>query len=791
MLKNYILSAFRNLRRNKLFFGLNILGLAIGMCGSILIFLWVQDEMSYDRFNKKADAIFRLTVKGYNEEVATSPVGLGPALPAELPEVEAATRFTFSDPKVLSFRDHRFMETGIGYADSNFLQVFNYPLLTGSPKEVLSRKDGILLTERSAKKYFGNEDPLGKSMRMDNQRSYVVTGILKDVPRNSHLQFDFLLPMSIMDERERNDNGYWRNFIYFTFLRLQETAANDPGRLHRLEQNMVTIFKKHETGIEVKFLLQRLTDIHLHSRLVMDVAGQGNIQYVHIFSWVALFILLIACINFMNLSTAISGTRAKEVGLRKTVGALRYQLVGQFLGESLLLSFIAMLLGVGLVLVMLPMFNELTGKQIGVQFLSGPRILGIISVAAGVGLLAGIYPALALSAFQPVKVLKGLKVLHPGRSYFRNGLVMLQFTISIVLMVGTVVVYQQLQFIHHRDIGYKKENLLYIPIPQIGDMKKNAEMIDVALSKYPGIVSHTVVSDLPTDLTSGDPDVQWNGKDPKQQTIFSMLGGDENFIATFGMHLVAGRYFSRGFAGDQHNFVVNETALKVMGLTPASALGKRINYSGQEGSIIGVLKDFNFKPVHQAVAPLLLMKGWMRGYLYEVVRTTPAAVETVLPLVRKAFDAVYEGYPFSYGFVDQDLSRLYTTDQRMGQLITVFSVLSIIVSCLGLFGLSAYTTQRRFKEIGVRKVLGASVACIVQLLTREFLGPVVLAALIAFPVAYWVMGNWLSAFAYRISIQWWVFAVAWMGAVLIAVVTVSLQAAKAALVNPVLSLRME
>ena len=791
MFKNYILSAFRNLRRHKLFFGLNILGLAIGMSGSILIFLWVQDELSYDRFNKKADTIFRLTVKAGNEEVATSPIGLGPALPVELPEVEAATRFLLSDQKVLSYRDHRFVEAGIGYADSNFLQVFNYPLLTGSPKEALSRKDGILLTERSAKKYFGNEDPVGKIMQLDNLRSYVVTGILKDPPHNSHLQFDFLLPMSIMDEHERSDNGYWRNFVYFTFLRLPQTAANDPGKLHRLEQDIVTIFKKHETGIDVRFLLQRLTAIHLHSHLILDVAGQGNIQYVRIFSWVALFILLIACINFMNLSTAISGTRAKEVGLRKTIGALRYQLIVQFLGESFLLSFLAMLLGVVLVSVLLPMFNELTGKQIGMQFLSGSRIVGIIGVAAVVGLLAGIYPAVALSAFQPVKVLKGLKVLHPGRSYFRNGLVMLQFTISIVLIVGTVVVYQQLQFINHRDIGYKKENLLYIPIPQIGDMQKNAERIDVALSKYPGIVNHSIVSDLPTDLTSGDIDVQWNGKDPKQQTTFSLLGGDENFIATFGMHLIAGRYFSNNFAGDQHNFVVNETAMKVMGLNPASALGKRITYSGQEGSIIGVLKDFNFKPVHETVAPLLLMKGWMRGNLYEVIRTTPATAGTLIPLLQKSFDAVYEGYPFSYGFVDQDLSRLYTTDQRMGQLITVFSVLSIMVSCLGLFGLSAYTTQRRFKEIGVRKVLGASVAGIVRLLTLEFLGPVVLAALIAFPLAEWVMANWLSAFAYRISIQWWVFAVAWIGALVIALVTVSFQATRAALVNPVVSLRMD
>jgi len=791
MFKNYFKTALRSLLRHKLFSGLNILGLAIGMCVSLLIFLWVQDELSYDRFNKNADAIYRITLKAGSLEAATSPLGLGPALHEELPEVEAATRFLLSDEKVLAYGDRRFKEAAIGYADSNFLRMFNYPLVKGSSGEALSRKDEILLTESTAKKYFGNDDPIGKTMRLDNQSSYVVTGVLKDVPRNSHLRFDALLPMSIMEEHERKSNSYWGNFIYYTFLKLQETAANDPTMLHRLEQRMPAVFKSHQTGMDPLFFLQRLTDIHLHSHLLLDVAGQGDILYVRIFSWVALFIILIACINFMNLSTAISGTRAKEVGLRKTIGALRHQLIAQFLGESLLLAFIALSVGLGLARLLLPLFNELTGKTMGMQFLSFSHIAGAMGIAAAVGLLAGVYPSLVLSAFQPVKVLKGLKVLHPGRSYFRNGLVVLQFTIAIVLIAGTVVVYQQLQFIRHRDIGYNKDNLLYIPIPQLGDMQKNARTIDDAMSRYPGIVNHTIVSDLPTDLTSGDLDVQWDGKDIKQQTVFTLMGGDENMVATFGMHLIAGRYFSKNFAGDENNYVVNETALKVMGMDPASALGKKIKYSGREGNIIGVLKDFNFKPVHQPVAPLLLMKGWSRGYLYELVRTTPANVETILPLMQKTFNAVFEGYPFSYGFVDQDLSRLYTTEQRMGRLANIFSILSILVSCLGLFGLSAYTTQRRFKEIGVRKVLGASVPGIVQLLAREFLGPIVIAALIAFPLAGWIMNNWLSAFAYRISIHWWVFAVSGIAALLIALVTVAFQAVKAALVNPVLSLRAE
>ncbi|MEC5145891.1 ABC transporter permease [Chitinophaga sp. 212800010-3] len=791
MLSNYFKTAWRSLRHHKLFSALNILGLTLGMSSAILIFLWVQDELSYDRFNADAEDIYRVIVRGAGKEAATAPFAFGPALQEELPEVLAAARFTPADQKVLSYRDRQFSETGIGYADSNFLQVFNYPLVKGSPQEALSRKDGILLTERAAAKYFGNDDPLGKMMMLDNQGSFMVTGVLKNIPRNSHLQFDFLLPMSVREEKERNDNSFWNNFTYFTFLKLRKNAADAPGKIQQLQQKVLAVYKKHTPQVEATFELQPLTDIHLRSHYIMDVAGQGNIQYVHIFSWVALIILVIGCINFMNLATAISGARAKEVGLRKTIGAQRYQLALQFLAESLLLCFTALVLSLVLVWLILPVFNDITGKEVNLLFLSGSRIAWLLAITVVVGLLAGGYPALVLSSFKPVNVLKGMKTFHPGKSYFRNGLVVLQFTISIVLIIGTIVVNQQLQFIHHRDIGYNKENLLYIPIPQMGDMQKSARLIDETLSRYPGITDHTIVSDLPTNLTSGDVDVHWAGQQPGRQVVFSLLGGDEHLISAFGMHLIAGRYFSKDFAGDEHNYLVNETALKTMGLTPTAALGKTITYSGHVGTIIGVLRDFNFKPIHQPVDPLLLMKDWSRGNLYVVVRTTPATLKAILPLVQKSFGSVYQGYPFTYGFVDQDLSRLYVAEQHMGRLINVFSLLSILVSCLGLFGLSAYTAQRRFKEIGVRKVLGASVAGIVRLLAGEFLLPVAIAGLIAFPLAAWVMTRWLAAFAYRIPLHWWFFLVAGTGALIIALITISFQAIKAALVNPVQSLRSE
>jgi putative ABC transport system permease protein len=792
MLKNYLKTALRQLTRNRLFSALNILGLATGLCGSIFIFLWVQDELSYDRGNPQAGDIFRSTVIDGTLHAATSPLGMAPYLQRTLPVVKQGVRFSFDDPQMMVYRDKRFLEKRIYFADSNFQQLFNFPLVKGDAAHIFRAKDEMLITESTAKRYFGDKDPLGERMRLESQKDFVVTGVLKDLPANSHLQFDFLLPFANVRDQE---TSYWNNFIYYSYLRLDHSAAASPAAVARLEQAMDKAYKRNgRSEFSPQFKLQRLTEIHLGEHYMADVPGGGSLQDVRIFSLVAIFILVIACINFMNLSTALSSRRAKEVGLRKTVGASRGQLIAQFLGEAVFLAVLALGLGLLLVVALMPLFDQLTGKDFTIGALDGSRMLLLFGVAVFAGLLSGSYPALALSAFQPVKVLKGLKVFQGGKAYFRNGLVVFQFAIAIVLIVGTLVVYRQLRFIRDRDMGFDKSNLLYVDIPQVGGqegMQQGAKRIAAGVAGERGVISQTVMGDLPTYLASGDPDVHWPGEDPKAYNIVPLLGVDEHTLDVFGMHLLAGRYFSKAYGSDDSAVVLNEAALKLMHMTPVTAVGQTIRYNDRPYSVVGVVKDFNFKPVQFAVEPLVLLDHYWRGSDFLVVKTAPGATASVIAALKKQFALAYPQNIFDYGFVDKDLEALYTTEQQMGSLFNVFSVLAIFISCLGLFGLSAYTTQRRFKEIGVRKVLGASVGGIVRLLAREFLLPVLVATLIAFPVAGWAMSKWLHGFVYRIGLEWWFFAVAGILALLIALGTVGFQSLKAATRNPVKSLRTE
>jgi putative ABC transport system permease protein len=792
MLKNYLKTALRQLTRNRLFSTLNILGLATGLCGSIFIFLWVQDEYSYDRGNPQPDDIFRVTVIDGSLHSAEVPLGMGPFLQRTLPVVKQGVRFSAADPHMMVHGDKRFLEKRIWFADSNFQQLFNFPLVKGDAQHIFQSKDEVLITQSTAKRYFGDKDPMGERMSLQGQKDFVVAGVLKDLPANSHIQFDFLLPFAYVRDQETTA---WNNFVYYSYLRLEHSAAVNPAAVAQLEQNMNSAYKQNgRSEFSPLFKLQRLTGIHLGEHYMADVSGGGSLQDVRIFSLVAIFILVIACINFMNLSTALSSRRAKEVGLRKTVGASRAQLIAQFLGEAVFLAVLALGLGLLLVVALMPLFDQLTGKDFTIGVLGGSRMLLLFGVAVVAGLLSGSYPALALSAFQPVKVLKGLKVFQGGKAYFRNGLVVFQFAIAIVLIVGTLVVYRQLRFIRDRDMGFDKSNLIYVSIPQTGGregMQQGAKRIAEGLAGERGVLSQSVMGDLPTYLASGDPDVKWPGEDPRAYNIVPLLGVDEHTLDVFGMHLLAGRYFSKAYGSDDSSVVLNEAALKLMHMTPATAVGKTIRYNDQPYSVVGVVKDFNFKPVQFTVEPLVMIDHYWRGSDFVVVKTAPGATTSVIAALKKQYALAYPQNVFDFGFVDKDLEALYTTEQEMGSLFNVFSVLAIFISCLGLFGLSAYTTQRRFKEIGVRKVLGASVGGIVRLLTREFLLPVLLATLIAFPVAAWAMSKWLHGFAFRIGLEWWFFAIAGALALLIALGTVGFQSLKAASANPVKSLRSE
>ncbi|SFD76571.1 ABC-type antimicrobial peptide transport system, permease component [Chitinophaga sp. CF118] len=796
MFRNYLKTAFRNLIRHKLFSALNIIGLATGMACSILIFLWVQDERSYDRFNANADHIYRVTAHLMDLSVAVTPLPMGVTAKKEIPAVKMATSISHLH-SIITIGHQKFDDKNIYYADSNFLRMFSFPVAHGDPATMLTRPDEIVMTESAAKKYFGsNENAMGKVIRVENNAGgapLTVSAILKDVPHNSHLQFDLLLPQQ-QYEKNRNANEAWGNFDVYNYLWIEEHADGSPAAIASLEKQVTSMHDRNDNShTKSTYRLQALTDIHLRSNLFMDVAGNGNNQYVIVFSLVAIFILLIACINFMNLSTAISGQRAKEVGLRKTVGAQRFQLVFQFLSESLLLSFIALVISIGLTFLLLPLFNELAAKAISINLLNFKIIGSLLATAVAVGVISGSYPALFLSSFKPVKVLKGVKNLHGRTNYFRNGLVILQFSISVILIVSTLVVYNQLQYIRHRDIGFDKDNLLYTQIPDAGNFGKNAETIKTSLSQQSQLTEHTLISHLPTDLPTGQK-LDWPGMDQQILLIAPVMWVDENFIRVFGIQLLAGRFFLKDDLADKRNYVVNETTLKRMGMSLSTAIGKKIKVSDNEGEIIGVVKDFNFKPVQKNIEPLILKKydGYANGVTgFVVVKTTAANTDRNMKAVRKLLQPLFPDFPFLQGFINEDLARLYITEQRMGKLFNIFSVLSVIISCLGLFGLATFATQKRIKEIGVRKVLGASAAGIVAMLTKDFIKLVAVALIIAFPVSWLLMNKWLDNFAYQIDISWWMFVVAGGIAIFIAFLTVSYQSVKAALANPVKSLKTE
>lgn len=789
MFKNYLLSAIRSLKKFRLFTFLNVFGLASGMACSILILLWVQDELSYDKFNNDTAHTYRLVANVSGSDAAVTPPPVVMAMKQQMPLVKNITRLVPLNATV-TVGNQKFAEKSLQYADPNFLQMFNYPLLQGDKNSVLSRPDGAVITEAAAVKYFGKGNAIGKVLHVDNSitgNNYVVTGVLKNLPHNSHLQFEVLLPI---DYYNKDNGNVWDNFSVYSYVQLAAFVKATPALIAGLEKQINKIYKLNDkSNTKTSFTLQPLTDIHLHSRFLMDVAGQGNSQNVTIFLLIAVFILVIACINFMNLSTALGAQRAKEVGLRKTIGAMRFQLVAQFISESLLVSLLSLVIGIAIAWLLLPVFNIISFKAITIDLLDVKIIGELLLLAIFVGVVSGSYPAFFMSSFKPVAVLKGLKPINGQRSILRSGLVIVQFSISVILMVSTLVVNSQLKFIRNRDIGFNKQNLLYMQMPQTGDLQSNYSAIKAAMQQQNGLTNYTRINSLPTNLENGSSQVIWPGKDPKQQILFPQIVIDDNFIKVFGMQILAGRSFDDNLKTDEGNYVLNETSVKVMGMTTATAVGQKISFNGSEGTVIGVVKDFNFKPVQQPIEPLILRNTNKGSFV--VVRTNPANIKQTIASLKSVFRSVYRDEPFSYGFVDQDLNKMYVSEGRTQVLFNAFSVVSIIISCLGLFGLATFTTQRRLKEIGVRKVLGADTAGIVAMLTKDFVKLVLMALLVAFPAAWFLMNKWLDNYVYRIEISWWMFAISGIAAIMISIITISYQSIRAALSNPVESLKTE
>ncbi len=789
MLKNYLKIAWRNFVKQKGYSFLNMGGLAIGMACAIHILLWVHHESSYDDFHENSDQIYRLTAEANEDfKAAVSPAGMVEELPDLMTQIHSSVRLSRPFEELFEVNGEKFKESGALFVDANFLEVFTFPLIEGDPETALDQPDGILITRTIAQNFFGEEQALGKAVKVNNADVFTVTGVLEDPPSNSHLQFKILLPMAHYAKTDSDlINKVWDSFNFYGYFKFQNGAISNKDDLSRAVQEVNQIYAERMPEFEIIFDLQPLTDIHLHSSgLQIDLAGHGNIQYVNIFFIAALIILIVACINYMNLATARSSKRAREVGMRKVIGADRRQLAFQFLGESLMISFLSLILAVGIVYLSLPAFNNLAQKQLELNLEDTYIWMGILGIVLVTGLVSGSYPALFLSSFKPVKVLKGKLKLSGSNLMFRNGLVVLQFATSVLLLVGTMVIYSQLNYIRDKNLGYNKSNLIYVPME--GEIFGKQDALRTALEQNPLTADFSIISDLPANLESGDFAVTWEGKDPDAQILFPSIRADENFQKVFQMEMVEGRNFTSS-SEENNDFIINETAAKIIGKDLGDVLGKSLTFYDRKGTIIGVVKDFNYKPLQYAIEPLIL--SHRRTGAVTVVRTAPEQTEATIASLEEIYATLNPAYPLAYGFVDSDLDAQYKGERQMGSIFNLFALLAIFISCLGLYGLSAFMTEQRFKEIGIRKVLGASMALLVNMLSRDFVRLVLLAFLIATPIAWYLMDGWLEGFAYRIDIQWWMFAATGLAILLVAITTVSYHSIRAANANPIKSIRTE
>jgi len=784
MFKNYLKIAMRNLLRRKAFSVINIAGLAIGIACCLFILLYVQDELSYERFHKNAKRIYRLvddqSFAGQFVTSAALPPAWASLLMDQLPEVENAVRIRSLDlaSPLIVYGEKRFYENAVWWIDSTFFQVFNFEFLEGRAEQALSAPDAVVITEKVAKKYFGDETALGKALVYNDEKTVQVAGVIKK-RHDTHLKFDFALQIPSIQSR------WWVR----TYLLLRESAS--PAEL---EKKLAGFLKDNYQGQDATSFrytpqLQPLTDIHLHSNVQAELGPNGNIAYVYIFLAIAFLILLVACINFMNLATARSAQRAREVGMRKVLGAHRWQLAWQFLSESVLTALIAMLLALLLVELVLPVFNASTGKALHFDYLDNRlTFLVLLGIVLLVSLLAGSYPAFFLSAFQPVKVLKGKFATGAQGTLLRKGLVVAQFAISIIMLIGTGVVYDQLEYVKNKRLGFNKEHVIAVS-SRAPEINRRCEALKAELLQNPKIVSIAFAQGLPgRRITSFRYTMPGNREEEKLMTAFAV---DHDFIKTLGIKIVAGRDFSKEFGADSTAFILNEAAVQALGWE--DSLGRQIGvtYFNKMGTVAGVAKDFHFASLHQTIEPAVLQVMPPGFFAVMAVRVRGDHLPETLAFLESRWKQSAPNHPFEYYFLDKDFDSLYRSEERLGQLFGYFSLLAILVACLGLFGLAAYAAEQRTKEIGVRKVLGVSVAGIISLLSNDFVKLVAFANVIAWPMAYFAMNLWLQDFAYRIDLGWRVFVLAGGLALMIALLTVSTQAIKAALANPVDSLRYE
>jgi putative ABC transport system permease protein len=810
MLKNYLKAAARNMRLHKGLSFITIFGFAAGLACCILITLFAIDQMGFDRHNARADRIYRVGISAaLNNNSMSGPVSCAPlaeAMKREIPEVESVTRFVGGSrgAPVVRYKDKVFSEERFYWADPTFFDVFSVPFIQGDPRTALRQANSVVLTRSMARKYFADENPLGKTINTDNRRDLIVTGVVPDVPRQSHFHYDFLGSLAVF-ENSRSSSWIGNNFYTYLLLRPGASAAAVDAKLQGIvRRNAGPQFQMMfgvswdqllKSGARYSYFLQPLTDIHLHSHFEYELEANGDISTVYLFSLVAFGVFLLACVNFVNLTTARAATRAREIGIRKAVGSGRGQLIQQFLFESSLTSFLAILLALVLAVLLRPFFNRLAGVNAGIAIQGNPWLLPILlALLILSGLVAGIYPAFYLSSFRPVQVLKGQMGGVKGKSFLRSLLVVFQFTLSIALIIGTLAINRQLHFMQNKKLGFNKEQVLVVK--KTDDLGKQVQTFKQELLSNPDIVAVSNSANLMGDPSFGDNVYRVPGVEGVAQHILWTIYADEGFVRTFDIEMAAGRFFEKDRQGDLQGVVLNETAVKALGLTDpvGKELVQMIDQGGKQAklTILGVMRDFHFQSLHEEIRPLAIHCFGPDGFGKMVsVRFRPVAVPGLLKSTESIWRRLAKGQAFEYEFFDERFAANYNAEQNTARLLMAFSILAILIACLGLLGLATFATQQRTKEIGIRKVLGASVLSLSRLLSSEFLKLVLLANVVAWPLACFVLNRWLRGFAYRTSLGIGLFLFSGMLALAIALLTVSFQSVRAARANPVESLRNE
>ncbi len=789
MFKNHLALAIRVIFRNKLFSTVNILGLAFGMGSALLIFLWVNDELSVDRYHTHIDQLYRVMENQQYSDgklftFSSTPGPMAPYVKEKYPEIEKISRFTWGVNNLFQYEDKAFYEEG-RYVEQDFLGMFTFKFIAGDVNTALSDKSSIVLSRTMAEKFFGKEDPIGKVLVMSTKHSFKVTGVMEDLSKRSSFSFQYLLPFQFFWDENKTWLDQWDNNNIRTYLMLKKGVDVEAfGKKFKHE------VKNHVEKTNVEFFVQPYGDVYLYGEFENGKQSGGRIEYVKIFFVVAIFVLIIACINFMNLATAQASKRAKEVGLRKVIGAFPRQLFRQFMGESFLTVCISGSVALILVVLILPGFNELTGKELSLFLLDTRTILIFVGILLFTSFLAGSYPALFISNYKPVEVLKGQLKSGSAAATFRKALVVLQFSLSIILIISTIVVFRQMNFMENRDIGFVRDNVFYAWME--GDIGAKWETFRNRLLAEPGIESVTSSSQLPIDIGNSTQGVQWEGKNPEDQILFTNMDVDMEFIQTMKMQMAEGRAFDRAQIADTGNYIVNQKAAEKFNFKGGTA-DQELTMWDKKGKIVGVVRDFNFGSLHSPIEPLIMRVVRHHRYNFGcvLVRAKAGETEAALQSAEKIWKEYAAGYPFKYSFLNQDWEDFYKAEGQRGKVFNTLSTLSIFISCLGLFGLSAFSAERRTKELGIRKVLGASVPGLVGLMGKEFGLLVGVAAIVGCPVGWYFMNEWLHRYAFHVEVGWITLASAALACLIVSLATVAYHSLKVSMANPSHSLRYE